>query len=222
VIRQEEFIDALGRRRLRGIADCEACGRTFRAERSTMKFCSVPCMGAGRTKRAINSFWQHVDKTGDCWVWTGATAHNGYGVLGVGGKQLKAHRFSWTLTNGTISDGLFVCHRCDNPPCVRPDHLFLGTVQDNTADMVAKGRQNQGDKHWTRLEPARAAEVARGNTGRAFGTANAMAKLNESLVREIRQRRAAGESTYSLAAAFGVSRPSICSILNGETWSWCV
>lgn len=87
-------------------------------------------------------FWRHVDKSGDCWVWTArrAKGSKGYGLTTIGRVTVKAHRLSWQLANGPIPSGLHVCHRCDNPPCVRPDHLFLGTHQDNMADKVRKGR----------------------------------------------------------------------------------
>jgi hypothetical protein len=85
-------------------------------------------------------FWGRVDRSGDCWLWTGWRQANGYGGLRVKRQAHYAHRVAWTLVNGPIPDGLFVCHHCDNRPCVRPDHLFLGTARDNTRDSIAKGR----------------------------------------------------------------------------------
>jgi HNH endonuclease len=91
-------------------------------------------------------FFAKVDKSDDCWVWTGARWSRGYGQLRGDGRRLLAHRVAWQLVNGPIPDGLQVCHRCDNPPCVRPDHLFLGSASINALDRDNKGRNGQAAK----------------------------------------------------------------------------
>jgi hypothetical protein len=97
-------------------------------------------------------FWPKVSKSDGCWTWTGKTG-NGYGQIRIAGKGsglIGAHRLSWALHYGPIPAGLFVCHNCpdgDNPLCVRPEHLFLGTHEQNMADMVAKGRAASGDRN---------------------------------------------------------------------------
>jgi hypothetical protein len=85
-------------------------------------------------------FWRNVQKTADCWVWTGARSGAGYGQININDVLVFTHRFSWELHHGPIPDGLLVCHHCDNPPCCNPAHLFLGTPSDNMVDKIRKGR----------------------------------------------------------------------------------
>lgn len=148
-------------------------------------------------------FWPKVDVRGpdECWPWTAATFPKGYGKIGRGGRAagvIEAHRASWLLAHGPIPDGLCVLHSCDNPPCVNPAHLFLGTLAENVADMMAKGRHRNG--------------VSRGE-------ANGRAKLTAGQVDEIRGRaRGGGESRAALARIFGVSWPTIDRIVRGTRW----
>ncbi len=95
-----------------------------------------------------DDFWSRVDKTGDCWVWTGSRTSKdparAYGLAYRNGRKVVAHRLAWELTFGTgLPVNVQVCHRCDNPPCVRPAHLFLGSASDNQRDAVSKGRYSQ-------------------------------------------------------------------------------
>jgi hypothetical protein len=147
--------------------------------------------------RFSEHFWHQVQKDTECWEWTAATTPAGYGKLTFYGESLAAHRVSWELSNGPIPDGLWVLHRCDNPPCVRPEHLFLGTPRDNTLDMHLKGRAG-----------------IRG----ARGSRNAKAKLTEEDIIRIRDRFAAGEMIVSLAVEYVVSVASVSNIVNGRTW----
>ncbi len=87
----------------------------------------------------IERFWSLVEKTDDCWIWRGSTNERGYGCFKLLGEQI-ASRVSFVIAHGHLRKGLLVCHRCDNPGCVRPDHLFAGTHRDNADDMVRKGR----------------------------------------------------------------------------------
>lgn len=96
--------------------------------------------------------WPKVDTTGgvdSCWEWLAAKKQGGYGKIGIGGKYggwVLAHRVAWELENGQIPSGLVVCHKCDNPGCCNPSHLFLGTQPDNLADMRRKGRDCRGER----------------------------------------------------------------------------
>lgn len=102
---------------------------------------------AGRPRTPIEErFWPKTKKVGDCLEWQGVRGKAGYGKTGAGGrggKTLLTHRLAWELTNGPIPEGMCVCHTCDNPPCVNPDHLWLGTHDDNMRDKVAKGRSRK-------------------------------------------------------------------------------
>ena len=109
---------------------------------------------AGKYSDAFREiFWAKVKKGDGCWEWQGATdarptRRPGYGLVTVNGRRAKAHRVAWELANGReIPPGLLACHRCDNPPCVRPDHLFVGTMSDNIRDSVAKGRFHPKGDH---------------------------------------------------------------------------
>ena len=143
-----------------------------------------------------DKFWARVQKGHDCWQWLGAISTWGYGLFTVGGKVRHAHRVSWGMHNGTIPDGMMVCHHCDNPPCVRPDHLFLGTAKDNVADMIAKGRR--GHMRSTR----------RGETHQA-------AKLSDAQVAAIRSAAASGEPHRRIARRFSVSHTHVGNLVRG-------
>ena len=99
-----------------------------------------------RKKATIaDRFWPKVDRRApdECWPWTASKYKNGYGQIGVGGRDMGvtgAHRVAWELTHGAVPDGFFVCHRCDNPGCVNPNHLFVAAPKANTWDMIEKGR----------------------------------------------------------------------------------
>ena len=99
----------------------------------------------------IKQFWTKsvIKDLFSCWEWIGATGEKGYGIMKWDGRLQVASRIAWQIVRGIIPDGLCVCHRCDNPPCVRPSHLFLGTQSDNINDMVSKKRNNdpKGEDH---------------------------------------------------------------------------
>lgn len=150
----------------------------------------------GRTPEA--KFWAHTEKSDGCWNWTGGLTPQGYGCFWLGRHRVfLAHRFSYELHYGLFDYGLFICHRCDNRRCVRPDHLFAGTAADNNADRDQKGR----------------GAVLR-------GAANGSSRLTEASVRDLRKAHAGGETIHSLSRRLGVSRPTIRRALDRETWRW--
>lgn len=114
----------------------------------TSRFSCPKCLRGGTgphppTCTPEDRFWAKVEKGEGCWEWQGARHPHGYGQVRIAGICVFAHRYSWQLANGPIPGGLNVCHHCDNPKCVRPDHLFLGTQRDNLQDMAGKGRASR-------------------------------------------------------------------------------
>jgi HNH endonuclease len=135
---------------------------------------------------------------GECLVWIGQKHPRGYGRLRIGGKLRPAHRLMYELRHGPIPDGQVVRHSCDNPACINPAHLSIGTQLDNVQDMFERGRANK-----------------------ARGERSPKAKLTEAQVREIRARyvaRSYGNGAHVLAREFGVSKPTIQAILSGDSW----
>jgi hypothetical protein len=136
-------------------------------------------------------FWSKVDFSGDCWKWKGCKTKAGYGLFGVSRYVREyAHRIVWQLINGRIPDNLCVLHSCDNRVCVNPGHLFLGTVNDNAKDMVAKSRQSMGENRPTH-------------------------KLTLNQVREI---LSSSSPQLETAKKFGVSQQLISGIRCGHRW----
>lgn len=178
---------------------CETCSAPFTVKNTYLgRFCSHPCYAASLKRERVSlsdRFWARVVKGGGCWEWQGPVRENGYAQIWVRErqKQVKAHRVSWEIHFGPIPEGLWVCHRCDNRRCVRPDHLFLGTRTDNTDDMKNKGRADHGERRHT-------------------------AKLTEAIVSQIRHRYARGTIARVLAAEFGVRIDSIYKVIHRQTW----
>lgn len=152
-----------------------------------------------RPQNSPENFWRRVAvaSESECWLWTGGKSRTGYGQTTFNYQHRLAHRVSWELTHGEIPDGMMVCHRCDNPACCNPEHLFIGSNSDNQLDSVLKGRSR----------------AARQN-----GSTNHCARLTESQVIEIRRRRTSGEKGIDLAREFGVSQSALCQAYKGTTW----
>lgn len=162
-------------------------------------------------------FWEKVDKTvghgsnNDCWIWT-STIVGGYGQFKLNCKGIVAHRFSYEITYGTIPKDLIVCHRCDNPLCVNPAHLWVGTNADNSFDMKNKGRSLKGDKNNARLYPEKLKR----------GSQHPSSVLNENQVLEIRYKWNKAHKKFGmfseLAKEYGVNRTTISAIIKYKRW----
>lgn len=141
--------------------------------------------------------WSRIDKndSGGCWNWTGGKNACGYGVLRINGRKTTAHRFSYALHSNLPPGDLCVLHKCDNPRCVNPEHLFLGTPADNARDRASKGRN--GDRH---------------------GERNGRAKLSFGQAQSTKARYASGERISDIAREFGVSWTAVKYIVSGRNW----
>lgn len=191
---------------------CQACNKPFAIiSTAAQRFCSPICAGAGRRESLATRFWRKVDKTESCWIWIGERSHNGYGQIRsdeVQQRKRRASHVSWELHYGPIPSETYVLHRCDNPPCVRPDHLFLGTHADNMVDRSAKGRAARGSRSGAHQHPEM---VPRGES-------HGMSKLTESAVQHIRQTRPSRAMVLSLARQYKVDVSTIWLVFHGKTW----
>jgi hypothetical protein len=148
-------------------------------------------------------FWSAVspEPNSGCWLWTGYTVGRGYGRLGDGTKRMRlATHVSLQLAGRPAAPGMCVCHRCDMPSCVNPDHLFIGTQADNVRDMHTKGR-------WRAPRRRRGIDLPQ-------------TKLTPDLVREIRSKLADGLPQQKIADAVGVARTTVSTIATGRAWRW--
>lgn len=180
---------------------CQSCQRTYIKSPSRMSpFCSEECYETYRFRPLRERFWERVEKSEGCWLWTGNVLNTGYGSLEIQGrgekrKLMPAHRFAYADTYGPIPAGLIIRHDCDNRPCVRPDHLRVGTQQDNIDDMVARDRGAYGEK-----------------CGRA--------KMTEDAVRNIRANPDVPLRVF--AEQYGVSRAAVSFARRGTNWKHLV
>lgn len=178
-------------------SSCRVCGNPLPRQRRL--FCSRTCYAIGiwDASESKARFWSHVSKSDGCWVWNGARMPFGHGQVRVRGRTYLTHRYAWEIERGPIPQGLNVLHRCDNPPCVRLDHLFLGTHADNVYDRIKKGRSRY--------------------VGLA-GEQNNHARLTTEQVRDIAAQIIAGDDHGAIAGRYGVTRAAIWLIANRRNW----
>jgi len=187
---------------------CAHCQAPLTAKKKSVRFCSLRCANLAEPRRnprgsLADRFWSRVNKSGPivqptlgaCWIWTAGLSTAGYGKIatGNGSTSVYSHRVSWELHSGPIPDGLWVLHKCDNPKCVNPEHLFLGTAQDNLGDMRMKGRDARGASH-------------------------GVARFNDVSVREIRAAYATGVGIHALSRRLACSPTTIFNIVHRLTW----
>lgn len=187
-------------RRVACVCQNPLCNKVFHRKPSEIakgayKYCSYTCKGLGTRIPYQERFWLYVQKTETCWLWTGASLTAGYGVLGVSGRSTAntlAHHVSWEIHHGAIPEAMQILHTCDNPPCVNPAHLFLGTDQENSDDKLSKQRQARGE--------------TQGNS-----------KLTPTLVYEIRSLK--GHMTPTLTAKkYKISKVTVWRIWQRLIW----
>lgn len=170
----------------------------------------IPTAGENEIKR----FWKKVNiQHGGCWNWVGYINKWGYGTFGMFGDVFLAHRVSWIICTRTSPGQLCVLHRCDNPNCVRPDHLFLGTDLDNARDKIKKGRMvlnpPSGNRHWSKRMPQK---IARGER-------NGQAILTDIVVASIRDEYSKGGITFKeIGNRYGMDLSSVRNAIVGRTW----
>lgn len=154
-------------------------------------------------------FWAKVTKRkGACWVWKGALTRDGYGQVMYHGRGRGAHRLAWELTNGPVPDGKYVLHHCDNPPCINPEHLWVGTQKDNMLDCATKDRTGRGG--W-----------AHGNRKTKNGIRRGGVKLSKDDIFKIREMLASGKfSLAQIGKKFDTVQSHIYQIKTGKCWGW--
>ena len=154
------------------------------------------------TGRDEARFWKKVDRSGSCWDWQAAADPRGYGWFKLNGKRILAHRLAYQMVVGDIPEGYDVCHHCDNPACVRPDHLFSGTRADNMRDSWQKGRSHGRPPYYPK------------------GEQHSHHKLTRVQVLEIRRKYAVGGVTYrELALEYGVTFSNVGRVIRRDRWT---
>jgi hypothetical protein len=176
---------------------CKNCGKSYfgrscDVKSGRSKYCSIKCRHTCKVIPILERFWSKVNKSDDCWNWTAATNKKGYGIFDRDSGFATAHRYSYFLHFGEIPKNKIICHKCDNPKCVNPSHLFVGTIADNNKDKTNKNRQ-------------------------AKGAVTNKAKLTREDIIKIR-KLTKNTTLRKIATMFNVAHSTISSIKLGYTW----
>ena len=202
---------------------CEYCQRIFAVDtpKYPRRFCNKSCARKiprpKMRKPLMERFWKYVEKTDTCWLWTAHRDKDGYGNIKEGDgsrRTLRAPAVSWSIHFGNIPDNQWILHHCDNPPCVRPDHLYLGDVRQNAADRVARNRSARGETSGRTLHPERWTIEKRPK-----GQSHGRSKLTEEDVLRIRSLGSSKLSQQAIADQFEISRPLVSLIINRKIWT---
>lgn len=152
-------------------------------------------------QRWTAKFWSKAEKSGDCWIWQDSLTEKGYGQFRIGNKKIRAHRMAYLLSGGTIPNGMMVCHKCDNPSCINPNHLFIGTAKDNVRDCIQKGRH------------------CLTNFKKQYGERNGRSKLTRNDIEQIILLRRKGTLYRVIADKFNISITHASQICRGLFWT---
>lgn len=174
------------------------------------------------SERIKTKFFEMVEKTQSCWIWKGSKNTNGYGKL----SSRYAHRLSFEIHTGKeIPDGMNVCHHCDNPECVNPLHLFVGTQKENMQDMINKGRQVKKDNtgyrnpmYGKKHSESALEKMASAKRGKYVGSLHPRASISEETVEEIRKLRRDGLTAKQISELTGASFHVVRNIIYGKSW----
>lgn len=182
---------------------CLVCGKSYYKYRNVLKYCSRKCSSQTRKINVDENYNEKIRvrikqnitiyKETGCWVWTRYKSELGRGNLWYNGKTIASARVSYMVFKGNIPENYYVCHACDNPTCVNPDHLWIGTYQDNTNDRENKKRGAKGEKI-------------------------SISKLKEFMICEIKKDRVSGMTQQAIAEKYNVHQSTISNILRNRTW----
>lgn len=210
--KEAEYFSSCPRNRDGLDSHCKSCRSRAACDRAKAKLAIARANGyVPKGHNTLEKIWAKigVGQENDCWEWTLRKDPDGYGITHYKGAPWKTHRLIYTISHGPIPEDMWVLHKCDNPPCCNPNHLFLGTSQDNVADRHNKGRDARGERGGWKQHPESI----------LYGERSFLSKMTNDQVREMRRLYETGRYRKSdLARMFSLSKQAAGKIINGETW----